>query len=92
MNFGDFIDDQWTEKNTGRCILTYKTAMIFPRILAADSQVLNGLFRFITFRKDLPHRLPFACSKTTTTEHLHDLADKTTNGPPVRNTSPREKN
>jgi len=22
MNFGDFIDDQWTETNTGRWILT----------------------------------------------------------------------
>lgn len=33
----------------------------------------------------------FTFSKTTTTEQLHDLADKTINGPPVRNTSPEEK-
>lgn len=45
---------------------------------------------FITFRKDSPRRRPFAFSKTKTTEHLHDPADKTINGPPVRNTSPEE--
>ena len=45
---------------------------------------------FITFRKDSPRRRPFAFSKTKTREHLHDPADKTINGPPVRNTSPEE--
>lgn len=65
--------------------------IFFSVILAEDSQALNGLFRFITFRKDFPHRRPFAFSKTTTTEHLHDLADEPINGPPVRNTSPEEK-
>jgi len=67
--------------------------IIFSVILATDSQVLNGLFGFITFRKELPHRLPddlHVQKHATTTEHLHDLTDKTANGPPERNTSPRE--
>ena len=45
-------------------------------LFSSSCNRLSGAERTVQIHQVLPHRRPFAFSKTTTTEHLHDLADK----------------
>ena len=54
MNVDDFIDDQWTEKKTGRCTFTELQRFLSSVILTAGSQILYGLFKVHHVSERLP--------------------------------------